>query len=231
MATALKDWDQHVIHAEEVARLPGFQDLRARIVALASIEATDRVVDVGAGTGLLALSVAPAASHVWAVDISAAMLAYLDAKARSAGLQNIELVEASAVSLPLVDRSVDVAISNYCLHHLSNADKRRALAEIHRVLKPGGRLVFGDMMFTVSLVDGRDRRVLTHKVAAMVCKGPAGLLRLAKNIWRFVTGRWESPARAGWWRSALEEAGFVDVSVEVLDHEGGIAAARRPGGP
>jgi ubiquinone/menaquinone biosynthesis C-methylase UbiE len=228
MASALKDWDQHVIHAEEVARMPGFQDLRERIVALAGIQATDKVVDIGAGTGLLALAVAPAASHVWAVDISGAMLAYLDAKARSAGLQNIEVVEASAVSLPLVDGSVDVAVSNYCLHHLSNADKHRALAELHRVLRPGGRLVVGDMMFRVSLVDGRDRRVLTDKVAAMLLKGPAGLVRLAKNVWRFVTGRWESPARAGWWSSALEQAGFVEVSVEVLDHEGGIAAARRP---
>ena len=66
------------------------------------------------------------------------------------------------------------------------------------------------------------------KVRAMARKGPAGILRLAKNGARIITGRWERPARADWWRRELADAGFVDVRVDVLGHEGGIAIARTP---
>lgn len=228
MAAKRKDWDQHVADAEEVARRPGFQQLRERVLDLAAPRSTDVVIDVGAGTGLLTLAVAPRVERVWAVDISPGMLEYLRVKAASAGLENVELAQASADSLPLVDACATVVVSNYCLHHLDGRGKRRALDEIYRVLHPGGRLVFGDMMFQVSFGDARDRRVIADKVRSMVRMGPAGVARLARNGVRFARGAWEQPARAEWWEAALREAGFADVGVEVLHHEGGIAWGRRP---
>ena len=227
MATMTKNWDDHVAHAEEIARGEGFGALRDRIVQLASPASDEVVVDVGAGTGLLTLAIAPAADRVWAVDIAPLMTEYLRAKAASAGLDNVDAVTASAVSLPLVDATADVVVSNYCFHHLDDEGKRRALAEVHRVLRPGGRFVFGDMMFRVSLRDTRDRRVVQDKVRAMLGRGLPGLVRLAKNGVRFAGRRWEQPARADWWEQALREAGFVDVDVEVLSHEGGLASARK----
>jgi ubiquinone/menaquinone biosynthesis C-methylase UbiE len=128
----------------------------------------------------------------------------------------------------LVDASADVVVSNYCFHELDHADKERAVAEAFRVLRPGGRLVFGDMMFRVSVSDRRDRRVVLAKVRRLLSKGPSGLLRLLKNAFRFIGGRWERPVRAPWWEAALRRAGFEDVEVEVLIHEGGIASGRRP---
>jgi len=227
MSARAKDWDRHVIDGEEVARTPGFLGLRDEIVRLAAVAPGDVVADVGAGTGLLALALADDAAKVWALDISSGMCDYLAAKAESAELTSIRCVVASAVSLPLVDASVDVVVSNYCFHHVDDDDKRRALAEIQRVLRPGGRLVFGDMMFRVSVGDPRDREVLAAKVRAMVAKGPAGIWRLTKNGARFAGRRWEHPAPAEWWREALERAGFADVTVSVLPHEGGIASARK----
>ncbi len=230
MRTLTKDWDRHVVHAEEVARGLGFKSLRDTILDRASPRAGDRVLDLGAGTGLLTLGLAEHVSRVWALDISPAMCEYLRAKAASAGLENVETVVASAVSVPLVDESVDLVVSNYCLHHLDDEGKRRALAEVHRVLVPGGRLVLGDMMFGVTLADSRDRRVVASKVRAMLGKGPAGVVRLLRNVLRMVTARWEKPARPDWWQSALRTAGFVDVAVEALPHEGGIASGRKPSG-
>ena len=228
MATLTKNWDDHVAHAEEIARGAGFEALRDRILALARPEPTDVAVDVGAGTGLLTLALAPSVERVWAVDIAPLMSEYLRAKAASAELDNVEVVTASAVSLPLVDASADIVVSNYCFHHLPDEGKERALGEVHRVLRPGGRLVFGDMMFRVSLRDTRDRRVVQDKVRALLSRGLPGAIRLAKNGLRFAGRRWEQPARADWWEDAMRRAGFVDVRVEPLDHEGGLAVAQKP---
>ena len=228
MSTMTKNWDRHVLDGEAVARCPGFLALRERILELAQPETHHRAVDVGSGTGLLALPLAHRVEHVWAVDISAGMTDYLRAKASSAGLGNLEAVVSSAVSLPLVDDAVDLVVSNYCFHHLNDAEKHLAMLEAWRVLRPGGRLVFGDMMFGLGLGDARDREVVTQKVRAMLRKGVPGVVRLMKNVGRVASGRWESPARAAWWAGELRRAGFVDVGVEVLDHEGGLAWARKP---
>lgn len=228
MGFARKNWDGHVHDAEQVARGPGFQAVRDRILELAAPAGGDVVVDLGAGTGLLALSVADQVDKVWALDSSRAMAEYLQVKAESASLTNLRVVVASATSVPLVDGVADVVLSNYCFHELSDADKLVALAEAFRLLRPGGRLVIGDMMFTLNAASARDRRIVVDKLLAIGRRGPAGWLRLAKNALRLATGRWEHPQSEAWWRSALEQSGFEHISVELLRHESGIASASRP---
>jgi ubiquinone/menaquinone biosynthesis C-methylase UbiE len=223
-----KDWDDFVVCAEAVARTPAFEALRDGILEAADLAQSDRVVDLGAGTGLLTLPAAERAGRIWAVDISRSMCDYLVTKAGSADLHNVDPVVASIVSLPLVDESADVAVSNYCFHHLSNDDKLTALREVNRVLVPGGRVVIGDMMFSLALGDGRNRAVVQSKVRAMLRKGPAGAWRLARNGARVLARRWESPATVRWWEEALPATGFSEVKVTALDHEGGIAWARKP---
>jgi ubiquinone/menaquinone biosynthesis C-methylase UbiE len=223
-----KDWDQHVLQAEELARTEGFQRLRDQIVALAALRPDDVAVDVGAGTGLLTLALAPAVEKVWAVDISPAMLEYLTTKVASAELTNVEAATATAVSLPLVDNCATLVVSNYCYHHLSDEDKERGLREAFRVLAPGGRIVIGDMMFRVQVTDARNRRLIVSKVRSILRRGPAGVVRVLRNLLRLVTGRWEHPADADWWRHALARAGFRDIDVQLLEHEGGIISALRP---
>jgi ubiquinone/menaquinone biosynthesis C-methylase UbiE len=223
-----KDWDGRVADAELIARSAGFRDLRDRIVELAEPQPGHTVVDVGSGTGLLALAFAERSARVWAIDSSPAMNEYLRVKASSADLQNVETVLASAVSLPLVDGVADLVVSNYCLHELRRADKCRALAEAMRVLKPGGRLVIGDMMFSLNPIQSRDRRIVTIKLGKIARRGLPGVWRLLKNAARLTTGRWEYPANAAWWHEALDRSGFHKVRIAMLAHEGGIAIAEAP---
>jgi ubiquinone/menaquinone biosynthesis C-methylase UbiE len=226
--TAAKDWDAHVDHMETLARTPAFVALREAILERAALEGKERVLDVGAGTGLLALGAADRALSVIAVDISPAMCARLAARARAAGKANVEVREGDAAALPVADESVEVVISNYCFHHLPDPAKQRALAEVRRVLVPGGRFIFGDMMFSFSAASPRDRRVLRRLALRMARRGPAGILRLLRNGARLMLGRAEHPAPPQWWEGALVRAGFDAVSVKALEHEGGIACARKP---
>jgi hypothetical protein len=98
-----------------------------------------------------------------------------------------------------------------------------------RVLKPGGRVVIGDMMFSLNPMQRRDREVVVDKLRQLARRGVPGIWRLVKNAARLIAGRWEYPASAAWWREALERTGFQEVSIETLDHEGGIAIAVAPG--
>ncbi len=223
-----KSWDGHVGHMEQLADSPGFQRLRAEIITLACLQPRDRMLDIGAGTGLLTLAAAGKVARVTALDISPAMCRHLEDKLERRSIDNVDVLAGSAVELPLADGSVDVILSNYCFHHLRDMDKRRALSEAVRVLRPGGRFVAGDMMFQVALGQARDRAAMARFAGRMLRRGPAGMVRLLKNAIRFASGRGEHPAGVGWWRMALEEAGFSEVVVRALEHEGGIATARRP---
>jgi ubiquinone/menaquinone biosynthesis C-methylase UbiE len=228
MSVSSRNWDARVGDAELIARSAGFRHLCERILELAEPQPGHTVVDLGSGTGLLSLAFAPHVARVWAIDSSPAMVEYLRAKSRSAELSNVETVVASAVSLPLVDGVAELLVSNYCLHELPHAEKQRALDEARRVLKPGGRLVIGDMMFSLNPMQSRDRSVVAGKLAKLARRGLPGAWRLLKNAIRLAAGRWEYPANAGWWHQALHRSGFVNIRVETLEHEGGIAIAEVP---
>lgn len=224
------DWDDRVEAWEEVAATDAFLALRDRVCEAAGVTAADRVVDLGAGTGLLTLALAPQAHHVVAVDISQRMLTRLDEHATAAGIENVSSLVADVRTLPLADESATVVVSNYAFHHLVDADKEIALSEVRRVLARGGRLVLCDMMFALSLAP-RDRELLWHKTALIARRGPGGLLRIARNAGRVATGRWEHPSPPEEWERMLRDRHFADVSVEPLEQEAGLAAASRPRSP
>ena len=95
-------------------------------------------MDVGAGTGLLTL---PLAETVDARVGDRHRARHVRVPAGEGGQRrplNVKAVVAPATSLPLVEDSADLVVSNYCFHHLRRPDKMRALTEAARVLRPGG---------------------------------------------------------------------------------------------
>jgi ubiquinone/menaquinone biosynthesis C-methylase UbiE len=220
-------WDKRVEAWEEVASTEAFLAIRDRIVELAEARHGDRVVDLGAGTGLLSLALAPRVHELVAVDISERMLERLDDAAAAEGIHNVEILAADLRRLPLEDESATLVVSNYAFHHLDDSGKELALAEARRILRPGGRIVICDMMFSLSL-DPRDRRLVVEKIVALLKRGPAGVVRILRNAVRVIAGRWEQPATPQTWERMLAARGFENVRIELLEQEAAIAVARRP---
>ena len=103
-----------------------------------------RYADLGIGDGLLTLMLAEVAESVTPVDLSPKTLAQLEKRARTKGITNIDCVEGEIEDLPLDDAGFDVVVLSQALHHAQ--EPRRALAEAHRILVPGGRLLVLDLL-------------------------------------------------------------------------------------
>jgi SAM-dependent methyltransferase len=101
----------------------------------------ERSLEIGAGTGYFSLNLLQAGvvSEATCTDISPGMVTTLARNAERLGLE-VKTARADAESLPFSDESFDLVLGHAVLHHLPNL--RRAFAEFHRVLRPGGRIVF-----------------------------------------------------------------------------------------
>ena len=108
--------------------------IASRMLAVAKVEQSDRLLDLGTGTGLLARLAAERGANVVGIDHSEGMLDRARLKAKLATFQVMD-----AEALQFEDGSFDVAATLYVLRHLP--DPRAACRELHRVLRPGGKLV------------------------------------------------------------------------------------------
>lgn len=108
---------------------------------------TSSLVDLGAGTGTLALAAAPFCRRVVAVDVSAPMLARLERAAAGSGLTNLEVVHAGFLTYEHTGPAADVVYSRNALHHLPDFWKSVALTRIAAILRPGGVLRLRDLVY------------------------------------------------------------------------------------
>ena len=208
-----RGWDRAVADYERFwsRQLAPAQDL---LLTRAGLEPGEDVIDVACGTGLVTLPAAATVAvaggapgrdrsgRVTATDLSPGMVAETEARARSTGLTNVEGVRCGAEDLT-VDGPYDVALCSLGLMYMP--DPARALAEMRRVLRPGGRIVVS--------VWGERRRcgwadlfgIVDTRVTSDVCPlffalGGPGVLA-----------------------AQLEQAGFVDADHERLSTDLGYA--------
>jgi SAM-dependent methyltransferase len=114
--------------------------------ALGSLEPGEVVLDVGSGAGsdsLVAAQMVGAEGRVTGVDMTPEMLAKAKAAAVEMEATNVEFVAGEAEGLPFQDESFDVVISNGVIDLIP--DKDAVFSEIHRVLRPGGRIQIADV--------------------------------------------------------------------------------------
>ena len=113
------------------------------------------VLEIGCGTGTTAIAHAPFVGHIRATDLSPRMVEIAQDKAKAAGIDNVTFEVLSVDALDVPGASIDVVMAHSLLHLLE--DKEQVIADIHRMLKPGGVFVSNtacirDMMLPLRLI-------------------------------------------------------------------------------
>ncbi|MFT4646816.1 MAG: arsenite methyltransferase [Planctomycetota bacterium] len=182
---------------EELASIPAESNMGLSCgnpVAMASIKEGETVVDLGAGGGLdvfLASKKVGPTGQAIGIDMTGDMVSLARKNAEKGGYQNVRFYLGEIEAMPLPDNSVDCVISN-CVLNLC-PDKDAALKEIHRILKPGGRLAVSDIALKQELPDA-----IANEVAAWTgCI--AGALTIEDNR--------DKLARAGFGQVDIQDAG------------------------
>jgi Methylase involved in ubiquinone/menaquinone biosynthesis len=206
---------------------PGLKKVLDEVVHTAAPQAGMVAVDLGAGSGQLSIPLATTCKQVVAVDVSSAMIELLRANATKAKLSNVDTRVVPIEELTLEPESVDLVVSNYCMHHLRDEDKEAVVQASYRWLKPGGKLVIGDMMFGRGS-SARDREIIIKKVLLLARKGPGGWWRIAKNSIRFLARVQERPIPMDRWLSLLKEAGFIEIAGKEIIAEAAVVVGTKP---
>ncbi|HEV8565031.1 MAG TPA: methyltransferase domain-containing protein [Actinomycetota bacterium] len=151
---------------EAIYRTPDVVEQRGEVLRALALVPGERVIDIGSGPGLLAAEMAEAVGpdgRVCGIDVSDSMLALAEARAASAGSAATEFRKGGADRIPYPDASFDVAISTQVLEYVE--DVPGALTEIHRVLRPGGKVLVLDTDWD-SIVWRCDDRARMQRVLA-----------------------------------------------------------------
>lgn len=201
---------------------------KRRLIELAGIGASDRVLDLACGTGDLLCAAAPRAALAVGVDVTYRMLELARARGRGgrcagSGPRDPAYVAADMLALPLAASRFDVVTTGYGLRNVP--DLRAAITEIHRVLAPGGRLL--------SLDFNRPSNpfVRAAYLAYLTVVGSAlgFVLHRDPDTYRYIPESIRQYPGAAAVAQMIEEAGFVDV--RVVPVFGGLMAihvARKP---
>jgi ubiquinone/menaquinone biosynthesis C-methylase UbiE len=207
--------------------------LALRMLALAGVEPSRRLLDVGTGTGLVALQAASRigqGGQVLGIDLSEGMLEVARAKAASAGLTSrLEFRLMDAEALELEDRSFDVVVSLFALYHFPNP--LLALQEMYRVLRPEGRIVIGvgsgaPLFSWCGLVHGfQCLPELWHRLRGRRLTAPSFLNTLVETHFpsahRTEVPEWITHTRHKKYRvrALLREAGFKNLRTFWMGHQ------------
>ncbi|MDQ3672992.1 MAG: methyltransferase domain-containing protein [Gemmatimonadota bacterium] len=133
---------------------------RERLVQLARVQPAQSVLDIGCGTGSLAVMAGRrvgASGSVDGIDPSPEMIARARKKAMKAGV-DVTFTQGVVENLPFPDQRFDVVLSTLMLHHLPAAGRAQCVREISRVLKPGGRVLAVDF----GKASGRGKSWMKH---------------------------------------------------------------------
>ncbi|UTX53345.1 class I SAM-dependent methyltransferase [Leucobacter aridicollis] len=188
-----------------------------------------RILDLAAGTGTSSAALAAHGAHVTAADFSEGMLA--EGRRRNAGNDLIEFVWADATQLPFDDDSFDAATISYGLRNVS--EPKQALAEMARVVKPGGRVVIAEFSRpsseAVNWAYTKYNRHVLPRVAGIINRDAA-------EAYKYLNESIEAwPAQeelASWLREAgLERVAYRNLTLGIVALHRGFVPRSKPAAP
>lgn len=147
------------------------------LLAQAACQPTDTVLDAATGTGFTALAFAPHVQSVVGLDVSAGMLAQAEQNQAARGITNVSWWEGAAEALPFPAASFSVVTCRIAPHHFQSVPA--FLAEVNRVLIPGGRFLLAD---TTIPDDDPTTGEWQNRVEAL--RDPSHVRNLAPSEWR-----------------------------------------------
>jgi ubiquinone/menaquinone biosynthesis C-methylase UbiE len=221
-------WTRHATSWDHDAPTnPGLVSVVKRVLEETGALPGMTAVDLGCGSGQVTIALADRCQSVLGIDVSDKMIALLLENAAKAGAANVDGRAVAIERLELPGSSVDLVVSNYALHHLRDRDKQAAVDQAFEWLRPGGRLVVGDMMFGRGL-DARDREIIGSKLGLLARKGPGGWWRILKNAVRYLARFQERPVSMASWSAMFDKAGFVDIVASPVVNEAAVVRGIKP---
>jgi ubiquinone/menaquinone biosynthesis C-methylase UbiE len=147
--------EQFSKQAVPFASLPGHLSAMELLIELSEARATDRVLDVACGPGLVVCAFAPQVQSVEGVDITSAMIEQAEARQKKTGLSNVSWRIGTVDPLPYENESFSLVITRYSFHHFLRP--QNVLAEMIRVCRPGGRILVADVILPPEKAAAYDR--------------------------------------------------------------------------
>lgn len=176
-----------------------------------------RILDLAAGTGASSVSLARSGAEVVAADFSPGMIA--EGRRRHRGIPNLSFVEADATALPFADAEFDSVTMSFGLRNVN--EPKKALSELLRVTKPGGRLVVCEFSHPPSRSFNGLYRFYNDRVLPTVAKTVSSNAEAYDYLNESIKD-WPDQRRLAAW---IREAGWTDVAYRNLSF--GIVALHR----
>lgn len=177
----------------------------------------ERILDLAAGTGTSSMAFVPSGAHVVAADFSRGMIA--EGRRRHSDVPNLEFVQADATDLPFADGEFDAVTMSFGLRNVN--DPRRALRELRRVTRPGGRIVVCEFSHPPSRAFNGLYRFYNDRVLPLVAKAVSSNAEAYDYLNESIRDWPDQPALARWMR----DSGWDDVAYRNLSF--GIVALHR----
>ena len=173
-----------------------FRDIQGEIreiLQFLDLKADQTILEIGTGTGELALAASPHCARVYAADLSAGMLRFAKRKAASRGVANVDLLQGGFLTYRYLGTPLDAIVTQLALHHLPDFWKQVALMRMAGMLKEGGELCLRDMVYSFEV------REYESFFPAIWMRCPGMLIPTLPARWA-CTCRKSTPPWTGSWR-------------------------------
>lgn len=203
----------------EISEYSDYLPAISKIKKLTNVKYDQTIIDIGTGTGRLIKKFIGKTNRLIAIDISKKMLK----RAKYRKYINVSFIRADMRFLPLMSGTTDISVSNLVFHHLKNIEKTLALREIHRILKPHGKIIIGDSIKTKKGYK-KIAKILINKYMHKHSK-IVSLFFFTRRVLDLILLNREWPASPNEWKNILSSSGFKKIKIYDPENFFGIISA------